>query len=139
MERYVFLLRSSGVKTSRAHLLAVPANAHLGVPAEISRRDCDATRAYSRRPDRLDAAVGHPVSSKIGFSTTFVEEMWARNLGNLLTSPSTPYEFVAALSVWSVIRVGVSMVPVAFAAYFIFGFNLLGLGFALVAFFAVLC
>ena len=25
--------------------------------------------------------------SKIGFSTTFIEEMWSRNLGNLLTSP----------------------------------------------------
>jgi ABC-2 type transport system permease protein len=77
-------------------------------------------------------------SSKIGFSTTFVEEMWARNLGNLLTSPLRVYEFIAALSTWSVIRVGVSMVPVALAAYLIFGFNLLGLGLALGVFFAVL-
>ena len=77
-------------------------------------------------------------SSKIGFSTTFVEEMWARNLGNLLTSPLRLYEFVAALSVWSVIRLGVSTVPVAFAAYLIFNFNLLGLGLALGVFFAVL-
>jgi ABC-2 type transport system permease protein len=76
--------------------------------------------------------------SKIGFSTTFIEEMWSRNLGNLLTSPLRPLELVAALSVWSVIRLGVSMVPVAAAAYFIFGFNLLDLGLALVAFFAVL-
>ena len=36
------------------------------------------------------------------------------------------------------IRLGVSMVPVAIAAYFIFGFNLLDLGLPLVAFFAVL-
>jgi ABC-2 type transport system permease protein len=76
--------------------------------------------------------------SKIGFSTTFIEEMWSRNLGNLLTSPLRPFELVAALSLWSVIRLGVSMVPVAAAAYFIFGFNLLDLGLALVAFFAVL-
>ena len=76
--------------------------------------------------------------SKIGFSTTFIEEMWSRNLGNLLTSPLRPFELVAALSAWSVIRLGVSMVPVAVAAYFIFGFNLLDLGLALVAFFAVL-
>jgi ABC-2 type transport system permease protein len=76
--------------------------------------------------------------SKIGFSTTFIEEMWSRNLGNLLTSPLRPFELVAALSVWSVIRLGVSMGPVAVAAYFIFGFNLLDLGLALVAFFAVL-
>ena len=76
--------------------------------------------------------------SKIGFSTTFIEEMWSRNLGNLLTSPLHPFELVAALSVWSVIRLGVSMVPVAVAAYFFFGFNLLSLGLALAAFFAVL-
>ncbi len=36
------------------------------------------------------------------------------------------------------IRLCVSMVPVAIAAYFIFGFNLLDLGLPLVAFFAVL-
>ena len=76
--------------------------------------------------------------SKIGFSTTFIEEMWSRNLGNLLTSPLHPFELVAALSVWSVTRLAVSMIPVAVAAYFIFGFNLLDLGAALVAFFAVL-
>jgi ABC-2 type transport system permease protein len=76
--------------------------------------------------------------SNIGFATTFIEEMWSRNLGNLLTSPLRPYELVIALSVWSVIRLSVSMVPVAIAAYFIFGFNLLDLGLPLVAFFAVL-
>jgi ABC-2 type transport system permease protein len=76
--------------------------------------------------------------SKIGFSTTFIEEMWSRNLGNLLISPLRASELVAALSIWSIIRLSVSMIPVAFAAYLIFGFNLLDLGFALAAFFAVL-
>jgi ABC-2 type transport system permease protein len=76
--------------------------------------------------------------SNIGFSTTFIEEMWSRNLGNLLISPLRPYELVAALSVWSVIRLSVSVVPVAVAAYFFFGFNLLDLGLPLVAFFVVL-
>jgi ABC-2 type transport system permease protein len=76
--------------------------------------------------------------SKIGFSTTFIEEMWSRNLGNLLTSPLRPFELVLALSVWSVLRLLVSMVPVAGAAYLIFGFNLLSLGLALAAFFVLL-
>ena len=76
--------------------------------------------------------------SNIGFSTTFIEEMWSRNLGNLLISPLRPYELVAALSVWSVIRLSVSVVPVAIAAYFFFGFNLLDLGLPLAAFFVVL-
>jgi ABC-2 type transport system permease protein len=76
--------------------------------------------------------------SKIGFSTTFIEEMWSRNLGNLLTSPLRPFELVLALSVWSVLRLLVSMVPVVAAAYLIFGFNLLDLGLALAAFFVLL-
>ncbi len=76
--------------------------------------------------------------TKISFSTTFIEEMWSRNLGNLLTSPLRPFELVAALSLWSIIRVLVSMIPVATAAYFIFGFDLLTLGLPLAAFFAVL-
>lgn len=76
--------------------------------------------------------------SNIGFSTTFVEEMWSRNLGNLLTSPLRAYELVAALSVWSVIRLLVSMIPVAAAAYILFGFNLLRLGLPLAGFFCVL-
>ncbi len=76
--------------------------------------------------------------SKIGFSTTFIEEMRSRNLGNLLTSPLRPYELVAALALWSIMRLGVSMVPVAIAAYFFFGFNLLDLGLPLMAFFALL-
>jgi len=76
--------------------------------------------------------------TKISFSTTFIEEMWSRNLGNLLTSPLRPFELVAALSVWSIIRVLVSMIPVATAAYFIFDFDLLSLGLPLAAFFGVL-
>jgi ABC-2 type transport system permease protein len=78
------------------------------------------------------------LGSKVGFSTTFLEELWSRNLGNLLTSPLRPHELVAALSVWSVIRLVVGMVPVAAAAYFVFGFNLLDLGLPLVVFFALL-
>ena len=76
--------------------------------------------------------------TKISFSTTFIEEMWSRNLGNLLTSPLRPFELVAGLSLWSIVRVLISMIPVATAAYFIFGFDLLTLGLPLAAFFAVL-
>jgi len=76
--------------------------------------------------------------SQLGLSISFLEEMWSRNLGNLLISPLRPAELVSALSLWSVIRLGVSMVPVAVAAYFFFGFNLLDLGLPLVAFFCVL-
>jgi ABC-2 type transport system permease protein len=76
--------------------------------------------------------------SQIGFSVGFLEEMWSRNLGHLLTSPLRPNELVAALCVMSLMRLVIAMVPVSIAAYWFFGFNLLGLGFGLGVFFAVL-
>lgn len=72
---------------------------------------------------------------QLGFSISFLEEMWARNLGNLMISPLRPAEFVIALMTMSLIRLTIGMVPVFFMAMFFFGFNVYGLGFAFVAFF----
>ncbi|MCB1473026.1 MAG: ABC transporter permease [Rhodobiaceae bacterium] len=73
---------------------------------------------------------------QLGFSITFLEEMWARNLGHLMMTPLRPGEFVASLMVMSVIRVAIGFVPVTLLAIWFFGFNLWTLGLALVAFFA---
>jgi ABC-2 type transport system permease protein len=73
--------------------------------------------------------------AQIGFSVSFLEEMWSRNIGNLLMSPLRPLEFVAALTTMSVIRLAIGLVPVTLMAQWFFGFNLWGLGFVLVAFF----
>jgi ABC-2 type transport system permease protein len=72
---------------------------------------------------------------QLGFSVSFLEEMWARNLGNLMMSPLRPWEFVAALMVMSLIRLAVGMVPVFVAASVFFGFDVWDLGFAFVLFF----
>jgi ABC-2 type transport system permease protein len=72
---------------------------------------------------------------QLGFSISFLEEMWSRNLGNLMMSPLRPFEFIAALMVMSLVRLAIGAVPVTFLAIAFFGFNLYGLGFALVAFF----
>ena len=72
---------------------------------------------------------------QLGFSISFLEEMWARNLGNLMMSPLRPVEFIAALMIMSIIRLAVGMVPVTLLAIGFFGFNLYGMGFALAAFF----
>jgi ABC-2 type transport system permease protein len=72
---------------------------------------------------------------QLGFSISFLEEMWARNLGNLMMSPLRPAEFVAALMIQSVIRLSVGMVPVSLLAIAFFGFNLWALGLALAVFF----
>jgi ABC-2 type transport system permease protein len=73
---------------------------------------------------------------QLGFSISFLEEMWARNMGNLMISPLRPVEFIAALMIMSLIRLAIGMVPVALLAMAFFGFNLFGLGLALAAFFA---
>src|SRR6202171_274141 len=72
---------------------------------------------------------------QLGFSISFLEEMWSRNLSNLMISPLRPIEFVCALMIMSLIRLLIGAVPVTFLAIAFFGFNLYGLGFALVAFF----
>jgi ABC-2 type transport system permease protein len=72
---------------------------------------------------------------QLGFSVSFLEEMWSRNLSNLMISPLRPIEFVCALMIMSLIRLAIGMVPVTFLAIAFFGFNLYGLGLALAAFF----
>jgi ABC-2 type transport system permease protein len=73
---------------------------------------------------------------QLGFSVSFLEEMWSRNLANLMISPLRPVEFVMALMVMSIVRLAIGMVPVSLLAIAFFGFNLYGLGLALAAFFA---
>ncbi|MCT8973256.1 ABC transporter permease [Microbaculum marinisediminis] len=73
--------------------------------------------------------------SQLGFSISFMEEMWSRNMGHLMVTPLRPSEFAAALMAMSVIRLAIGLVPVSIMAVAFFGFNLWGLGLALVAFF----
>ena len=72
---------------------------------------------------------------QLGFSISFLEEMWARNMGNLMMSPLRPGEFIAALMIMSMVRLAIGMVPVTILAMGFFGFNLYAFGFALAAFF----
>jgi ABC-2 type transport system permease protein len=72
---------------------------------------------------------------QLGFSISFLEEMYARNMGNLMMTPLRPIEFVLALTIQSVIRLSIGMVPVSFLAIWFFDFNLWGMGLALAVFF----
>jgi ABC-2 type transport system permease protein len=138
VRRYIYLLRSSGVRL--VELIYWPFLQML-TWGFLQKYLAGTTNPLAQAAGVLIGSIllwDILFRSNIGFATTFIEEMWSRNLGNLLTSPLRPYELIIALSVWSVIRLGVSMIPVATAAYFIFGFNLLDLGLPLVAFFAVL-
>jgi ABC-2 type transport system permease protein len=72
---------------------------------------------------------------QLGFSVSFLEEMWSRNLPNLMISPLRPIEFISALMIMSLIRLAIGMVPVTFAAMAFFDFNVYSLGIALAVFF----
>jgi ABC-2 type transport system permease protein len=72
---------------------------------------------------------------QLGFSICFLEEMYARNLGNLMMSPLRPVELIAALMIMSIVRLAIGMIPVSLLAIAFFGFNLWSFGFALAAFF----
>ncbi len=72
---------------------------------------------------------------QLGFSISFLEEMWARNLGNLMMSPLKPIELLIALMVMSLIRLAIGVIPMTLLAYFFFGFNFYSIGLPLIAFF----
>lgn len=72
---------------------------------------------------------------QLGFSISFLEEMWARNLGNLMMSPLKPIEFLLALMAMSLIRLAIGVIPMTLLAYFFFGFNFYSIGLPLIAFF----
>ncbi|HWW48194.1 MAG TPA: ABC transporter permease [Xanthobacteraceae bacterium] len=72
---------------------------------------------------------------QLGFSISFLEEMWARNIGNLMMSPLKPIEFLLALMIMSIFRLAIGVVPMTLLAITFFDFNLYGLGLPLIAFF----
>ncbi len=76
------------------------------------------------------------VRGQLGLSVSFLEEMWSRNMANLMISPLRPGEFLAALMAMSFVRLFIGLIPVSILAILFFGFNLWGLGVGLVAFFA---
>lgn len=72
---------------------------------------------------------------QLGFSISFLEEMWARNLGNLMMSPLKPIEFLLALMAMSLVRLAIGVIPMTLLAIMFFDFNFYSLGLPLIAFF----
>jgi ABC-2 type transport system permease protein len=76
--------------------------------------------------------------SQLGLSISFLEEMWARNLGQLFVTPLRPYEWLLSLLAMSVIRVTIGVVPAALLAIPLYHYSIFDLGLPLVAFLVVL-
>ncbi|MDH3594966.1 MAG: ABC transporter permease [Rhodospirillales bacterium] len=72
---------------------------------------------------------------QLGFSLSFLEEIWSRNLGNLSVSPLKPAELMAALMTMSVIRTLIGVLPAAGLAIVFYEVSVFELGLPLLAFF----
>jgi ABC-2 type transport system permease protein len=133
--RYLYLLRSSWTRV--LELIYWPA-VQLFVWGFLQFYIAEHSGFFARAAGVFIAAVlmwDVLFRGQLGFSVSFLEEMWSRNLSNLMISPLRPIEFVGALMLMSVIRLAIGMVPVTLLAIAFFGFNLYSLGFALAAFF----
>jgi ABC-2 type transport system permease protein len=73
---------------------------------------------------------------QLGVSLTFIEEFYARNLGNLFVSPLTLPEYIAAQLAMSMLRALIGVGGACAFAYLLFRFSIFSLGLPLVAFFA---
>ncbi len=73
--------------------------------------------------------------ANLGVALTFMEEMWARNLGQLFVSPLRPLEMVAALTGMSLLRTILSVTPAALLALPLYDVWVFSLGPPLIAFF----
>jgi ABC-2 type transport system permease protein len=72
--------------------------------------------------------------SQMGFTISFLEELWSRNLGNLFVSPIRPWELVASLIVMSIARAAIGVGTAALLAGALYAFDITSLGLALVPF-----
>ncbi len=75
---------------------------------------------------------------QLGFSLSFLEEVWSRNLGNLAVSPLRTGEFLAALTTMSLIRTLIGVLPAAGLAIVFYEVSVFAMGLPLLAFFACL-
>lgn len=74
------------------------------------------------------------VRSQFGVLQPFLEEIWARNLGNVFVSPTRNWEYLTGLMILSLLRMGIAMIFCVVIADVVFGYSLLSLGLPLVVF-----
>lgn len=72
---------------------------------------------------------------QLGVSICFLEEMWSRNLGHIFVSPLRPGEFIVSLTVMSLFRTLIGVVPAALLAIWLYEVSVFDMGLPLLAFF----
>jgi ABC-2 type transport system permease protein len=72
---------------------------------------------------------------QLGFTFTYLEEIWSRNIANLMMSPLTSAELAISLMGMSLIRIVIGALPVTLLVTVLFAFNVYTLGLPLIGFF----
>lgn len=73
-----------------------------------------------------------------GISVSFLMELWARNLVNLFVTPLTVLEFLAAMMVWGVMKILITVTLMSSLALVLWHFNIFTLGLSLIPFVSAL-
>ena len=73
--------------------------------------------------------------TNLGVGLSFIEEMWARNLGQLFVSPLRPYELMTSIIVMGSIRALIAVLPAGLLALPLYDFWVFSMGAPLYAFF----
>jgi ABC-2 type transport system permease protein len=76
--------------------------------------------------------------SNISVSTGFMEETWSRNLLNMMVTPVTELDYMAGIVAVGLGKLAVGLSTVALAAFVLYSFNLLAIGWAIVPIIGVL-
>jgi ABC-2 type transport system permease protein len=76
--------------------------------------------------------------SNIAVSTGFMEETWSRNLLNVMVTPIREREYMAGIVIFGLVKLGLGLAMVGLAAFVLYSFNLLTIGWALIPIIGVL-
>jgi ABC-2 type transport system permease protein len=76
--------------------------------------------------------------ANISVSTGFMEETWSRNLLNMMVTPITELDFMAGVVLFGLAKLAVGLSTVALAAFVLYSFNVLSIGWAIVPIVGVL-
>jgi ABC-2 type transport system permease protein len=75
---------------------------------------------------------------QIGLSTGFLEEIWSRNILNLMTTPVKEIEYIAGVALFGLFKMVIGLGVVTGIAVGFFAFNILDVGWGLIPIFAIL-
>jgi len=76
--------------------------------------------------------------SHLGVMLSFIEELYARNLGHLFVSPLRPFEMIMACMAVSFLRGIVGIIPAALLMAPMFGYSMVDMGLPFAAFYGLL-